>query len=92
MAVTISTRTDTSEVSNATFLYTGLNGFTVHFDGFVTEAEALFASGTVINGSVLQFDIVGGGGGSGTVPDAGSSLLLLGLALTGLVGFRVQSV
>ena len=31
---------------------------------------------------MLEFDIVGGGGGS-TVPDSGNSVLLLGLALTG---------
>jgi autotransporter-associated beta strand protein len=73
--------TATSVVSNANFLYTGTGGFTVQFDGFVTESAAAFASGTVLNGTVLQFDI----SGSGTsVPDASSTwtLLLLSLAAT----------
>ena len=80
------TPTDTSEVSDATFLYTGLNGFTVHFDGFVTEAVAAFASGTVINGTVLEFDITGtgNGGGGSTVPDSGTSVLMFGLGLARL--------
>ena len=53
---------------------------TVTFDGFVTEPVAAFAGGTVLNGTVLEFDI-----GSGTsVPDASSTwtLLLLSLAAT----------
>jgi hypothetical protein len=76
------TATATSLVSGANFLYTGTGGFTVNFDGFVTEAAAAFASGTVLNGTVLQFDI--SGSGTSPVPDASSSgtLLLLGLTAT----------
>jgi autotransporter-associated beta strand protein len=76
------TATATSLVSGANFLYTGTGGFTVNFDGFVTEASAAFASGTVLNGTVLQFDI--SGSGTSPVPDASSSgtLLLLGLTAT----------
>jgi hypothetical protein len=75
------TATATSEVSNASFVYTGLNGFTVNFDGFVTEPLADFAGGSVINGTVLEFDISGTGT---SVPDTSSTgtLLLLSLAAT----------
>jgi autotransporter-associated beta strand repeat len=67
--------TATSLISGAEFVYTGLDGFDVHFDGFVTETVANFAGGAVLNGSVLQFDIVSGNGGS-TVPDSSSTLLI----------------
>jgi autotransporter-associated beta strand protein len=83
------TATDTSFVSNAAFVYLGLNGFDVHFDGFVTENSANFASGVVLNGSVLQFDIEGTGS---TVPDTASSLLLLSLALVPLLGLQRRRV
>jgi autotransporter-associated beta strand protein len=75
--------TDTSVLADATFVYLGLDGFDIQFDGFVTELNADFASGGVFNGSVMQFDIKGAGSGS-TVPEAGSSLLLLFLALVPL--------
>jgi autotransporter-associated beta strand protein len=81
--------TDTSLVSNAAFVYLGLNGFDVHFDGFVTENSANFESGVVLNGSVLQFDIEGTGS---TVPDTASSLLLLSLALVPLLGLQRRRV
>ena len=77
--------TDTSLVSNAAFVYLGLNGFDVHFYGFVTENSANFESGVVLNGGVLQCDIEGTGS---TVPDTASSLLLLSLALVPLLGLQ----
>src|SRR5207237_636485 len=84
------TATATSVVSGATFLYAGLNGFTVHFDGFVIEPMADFAGGTIFNGTVLQFDIsgegTGGGGGGSTVPDSASTLGLLLLSLSAMFG------
>ena len=65
----------------------GLNGFTVNFDGFVSDT-ANFAGGTV-NGTVFEFDITGtGNGGGGSVPDLGSSVLLLGLSISALVVFQ----
>jgi hypothetical protein len=75
----------TSILSSANFLYTGTDGFTVNFDGVVTEPMAAFASGTVLNGTVLQFDISRTGT---SVPDPGSSVLLFGLALAGLALFQ----
>jgi autotransporter-associated beta strand protein len=77
--------TATSLVSGSSFLYTGTGGFTVHFDGFVTEPMAAFASGTVLNGTVLEFDISGTGT---SVPDPGSSVFLFVLASAGLALFR----
>jgi autotransporter-associated beta strand protein len=84
------TATATSVVSDATFLYAGLNGFTVHFDGFVTEPMADFAGGTVVNGTVLQFDISGegNGGGGSTVPETAPTLALLMLSLSVTFGLR----
>jgi len=79
------TPTATSMVSGANFLYTGTGGFTVTFDGFVTEPMAAFASGTVLNGTVLQFDISGTGT---SVPDHGNSVLLFSLGLAGLAVFH----
>ena len=78
----------TSEVNNATFIYEGLKGFTVNFDGFVTEPVADFPSGS-IGGTVLEFDISGTGT---TVPDTSSTgpLLLLGLAATFGVHLRLR--
>jgi autotransporter-associated beta strand protein len=75
------TATATSMVSSADFIYTGTHGFTVNFDGFVTEPIAAFASGTILNGTVLKFDISGTGT---SVPDSSSTLtlLLVGLAAT----------
>jgi autotransporter-associated beta strand protein len=80
---------DTSLVSNATFVYLGLNGFDVHFDGFVAENSANFENGLVLNGSVLQFNIEGTGS---TVPDTASSLLLLSLALVPLLGLKCRRI
>ena len=78
-----------SLVSGATFLYTGTGGFTVNFDGFVTESSAAFASGTVFNGRVLQFDIQGEGNGGGpTVPDTAPTLALLLLSLSATFGLN----
>ena len=83
------TATATSLVSGASFLYTGTGGFTVNFDGFVTEPSAAFASGTVLNGTVLQFDISGTGNGGGpTVPDTAPTLALLLLSLSATFGLN----
>ena len=83
------TATDTSLVSGATFLYTGTGGFTVNFDGFVTEPIAAFASAPVINGTVLEFDISGEGNGGGpTVPDTAPTLALLLLSLSATFGLN----
>jgi autotransporter-associated beta strand protein len=83
------TATATSLVSGATFLYTGTGGFTVNFDGFVTELSAAFASGTVSNGTMLQFDISGEGNGGGpTVPDTAPTLALLLLSLSATFGLN----
>jgi hypothetical protein len=46
---------------------------------------AAFASGTVLNGTVLEFDISGTGT---SVPDPGSSVFLFVLASAGLALFR----
>jgi hypothetical protein len=53
--------TATSLVNDANFVYLGLSGFTVQFDGFVTESMADFGGGTVLDGSVLQFRIADAG-------------------------------
>jgi len=87
------TATATSVVGDATFLYAGLNGFTAHFDGFVTEPVADFAGGTIFNGTILQFDISGegnggDGGGESTVPDTASTLALLLLSLLAMFGLN----
>jgi len=81
------TPTATSMVSGANFLYTGTGGFTVNFDGFVTEPIAEFGTppGGVPGGTVLEFDISGTGT---SVPDLGSSVLLFVLALAGLALFH----
>jgi PEP-CTERM motif len=84
----------TSMVSGADFLYTGTDGFTVNFDSFVSEPMATFAGGTVVDGTVLEFDISGtgtGGGGGTQVPEPTTfSLLGLGLAGLGLVRLRAR--
>ena len=81
-------------VSGADFLYTGTDGFTVNFDGFVSEPMAMFAGGTVVDGTVLEFDISGtgtGGGGGTSVPEPTTFRLLgLGLAGLGLVRLRAR--
>jgi hypothetical protein len=50
-------------VNAASFIYIGTDGFTVHFDGFGTEPSADFAGDTVLNGSVLQFNMQSGNSG-----------------------------
>ena len=75
---------DSSMVDGASFLYLRLNGFDVQFDGFVTEAMADFAGGTVLNGEILQFEI----NGTSSVPDWSPSGLLLTLGVLLLLGFR----
>jgi protein with PEP-CTERM/exosortase system signal len=82
------TASTTADVSSAMFNYIGLNGFTVNFDGFVIEPVADFSGGTVTNGSVLEFGIAGGQHG---VPDQGSTVLLLTLALLALATCHRQS-
>jgi autotransporter-associated beta strand protein len=81
------TSTLTSMVSGADFLYTGTGGFTVNFDGFVTEPLAAFAGGDVVNGTVLEFDISGTGTG-GAVPEPSTWVMML-LGFVGL-GFAFK--
>ena len=69
--------TATSMVSGANFVYTGTGGFTVTFDGFVVEPIADFASGTIFNGTVLEFDISGTGTSVPSVPEPPTRILLL---------------
>ena len=73
-----------SLVGAANFLYIGTGSFTVHFDGFVTEPSADFAGGTVLNGSVLQFNIKSGN----NVQDPSSTWILLLLGLSVTLAFR----
>jgi autotransporter-associated beta strand protein len=47
-----------SEIDNATFDYTGLNGAEVQFDGMEPVASATFTTGTVSNGEVMAFTVV----------------------------------
>jgi hypothetical protein len=47
---------------------------------------AAFASGTVLNGTVLEFDISGTGG---SVPDHGSTAPFFALGLAGLALFQI---
>ena len=47
-----------SALSNATFVYTGLNGAVVQYDGLVTVPSANFATGTVTSGEVMEFAVV----------------------------------
>jgi hypothetical protein len=49
--------TATSEVDNATFDYTGLDGATVQFDGMVPVTSAPFATGAVTNGDIMAFTV-----------------------------------
>jgi autotransporter-associated beta strand protein len=77
--------TATSIVSGANFVYTGTAGFTVTFDGFVVEPIADFASGTILNGTVLEFDISGPGT---SVPEPPTGILLL-LALSAMSALRL---
>jgi hypothetical protein len=69
-----------SLLGEADFLYLGLHGFTVRFDGFVTEPVADFADGIVMNGTTLQFQITGTG--SPSIPDACSTWILMLLPMT----------
>ena len=47
-----------SMVDHATFVYTGVNGAIVQFEGLVTVPSANFATGTVANGEVMEFEVV----------------------------------
>ena len=49
-----------SEVDNATFDYTGLDGATVQFEGMAPVTSATFATGTVANGDVMEFGVTQG--------------------------------
>jgi hypothetical protein len=46
-----------TQVSNATFNYTGLDGATVQFDGMESVSSAPFATGAVTNGEVMAFTV-----------------------------------
>jgi autotransporter-associated beta strand protein len=79
--------TPTSMANAADFLYLGTGGFTILFDGFVTEPIAGFADGTVLDGTVLEFEITGAGT---SVPDAFSTCTLLLLSLAAAFGLKLQ--
>jgi hypothetical protein len=72
---------DNSLLSNATFVYLGLNGGVVQYDGLVTQSSAGFATGTVSNGEVMEFKII-------AVPEPGSGSLALFGCLGLLLGRR----
>jgi hypothetical protein len=67
-------------VNQAAFDYTGLNGASVQYEGLVTEPSAAYATGTVTNGEVMEFQVM-------PAPEPGSAALL---ALGGgsVVGWR----
>lgn len=77
--------TATSIISGANFVYTGTGGFTVTFDGFVVEPIADFASGTILNGTVLEFEI---SGTSTSVPESPTGILLF-FALSAMLAPRL---
>jgi len=60
---------DPSAISGANFVYTGLNGATIDYEGLVTVPEADFASGTVYGGETMEFMVV-------AVPEPGTWALL----------------
>lgn len=69
-------------LSGADFVYTGLDGFSAHFAGFVVQPTANFATGTVNNGWVMSFSIA-------AVPEPGTAGLVgLGLLSATLLGRR----
>jgi autotransporter-associated beta strand protein len=68
-----------SFLSGATFAYTGLNGATVQYEGLVTVPSAAFATGTVTNGKIMEFQVI-------AVPEPGSA----GLALLGGLGLLLR--
>lgn len=60
------TQIDPTMISGAVFVFTGLNGASVRYDGLVTVASADFTTGTVTNGQIMQFEVI---------PEPGSCLL-----------------
>ena len=60
---------DGSMIGSANFVYTGLNGATVQYEGLVTVPSADFASGTVTNGKVMEFSVT-------AVPEPNAGALL----------------
>jgi len=77
--------TATSVISGGSFVFIGTGGFTVTFDGFVVEPIADFASGTIVNGTVLEFDIAATGA---SVPECSTGILLFA-ALSGMLALRL---
>ena len=65
-------------VNQATFDYTGLNGASVQYEGLVTEPSAAYATGTVTNGEVMEFQVT---------PEPGSAALLA-LGTGAVLGWR----
>jgi autotransporter-associated beta strand protein len=67
-----------SFLSGATFVYTGLNGASVQYEGLVTVPSAAFATGAVTNGEEMEFLVI---------PEPGSAALLV-LGAGALLGWR----
>ena len=70
-----------SLLSNATFVYTGLNGAAVQYDGLVSVSGAAFITGTVTNGEVMEFEVL-------VAPEPESAVLLLALGGSVVLGWR----
>jgi autotransporter-associated beta strand protein len=66
----------TAMLSSATFNYVNTDGFAISFDGMVTEAMAAFASGTVVNGTVMEFTVIPEPAATLLLGCAGAALLL----------------
>jgi autotransporter-associated beta strand protein len=61
-----------SVVNSADFIYTGLNGAVVQYEGLVQEPSAAFAGGTVTNGEVMEFKV------TSPAPEPSTVTMLLG--------------
>jgi hypothetical protein len=58
-------------VSGAGFVYTGLSGGAVQYDGFSPVGSAVFADGTVADGQVMKFEVT-----ASSVPEPSTDALL----------------
>ena len=71
-----------SLVNGATFDYLGLNGASIQFDGMTAVGSADFASGTVLNGEIMKFEVISG------VPEPATGLA--GIAVGAIAFFARQ--